>query len=318
MTYSNGLRTRALFAYYEDCLSCKEICDQFYISLRVFYNWRKEFRSLNENNEFKSYQYDKKPTKRKAKKPKYKKGLFKFIKEYIINNDNFKMKKLIAIIKQKYKKTLNVNTVYYILRKLKITYKKAKTVVIKKPKDYEHKVNNIIKTVNKIGTENIISIDECHFETNMVPNYGWSPSGQSTIFIKKSGVRTSTSLICAISEQKVVYYEIHNGSIDSHIYLNFLKNLNKRCRNKTYLMDNARIHHSKIIKKHMEGLTNKILYNVPYSPKTNPIEQSFSKIKINVKQENTETLPKLVIAITTSIDNITKNDLVNYYKHSFG
>ncbi len=318
MTISNDLRTRALFAYYEDCLSCKKICDQFYISLRAFYNWRKEFESLDENNEVKSYQYNKKPTKRKPKKPKYNGGLFKFIKDYIINRDNFRMKNLISDIKKEFGKTLKPTNIYYILRRLKITYKKAKHAVIKKPEDYNNKVNNLINTVNKIGTNNIISIDECHFETNMSPNYGWSLSGQRTIFTKKSGDRKNASLICAISEQKVVYYEIYNGSVNSHIYLNFLKNLNKRCKNKTYLMDNARTHHAKIITKHMDGLTNKILYNVPYSPQTNPIEQKFSKLKNDVKREDTESFSKLINAIQISINNITKNDLANYFKHSFG
>ena len=102
MTFSNDLRTRALFAYYEDGQSCKKVCNQFYISLRAFYNWRKEFESLGENNEIKSYQFNKKPTKRKPKKPKYNGGLFKFIKEYIINKDNFRMKNLISDIKIKF------------------------------------------------------------------------------------------------------------------------------------------------------------------------------------------------------------------------
>lgn len=150
-----------------------------------------------------------------------------------------------------------------------------------------------------------------------MPDYGWSLTGQRTIFTKNSGTRTSVSLIFAISKQKVVYYEIHSGSIDGQIYLNFLINLNKRCRNKTYLMDNARIHHANIIKEYMKGLTNKILYNVPYNPHTNPVEQSFSKVKNDVKRENTETLTKLINAIQISINNITKNDLANYFKHSF-
>ena len=48
-------------------------------------------------------------------------------------------------------------------------------------------------------------------------------------------------------------------------------------------------HHAKKVKRHMEGKTNKIKYNVSYSPKTNPIEQVFNKIKAYVTKEKTTT-----------------------------
>ena len=82
-------------------------------------------------------------------------------------------------------------------------------------------------------------------------------------------------------------------------------------------MDNARTHHAKIIKKHMIGKSNKILYNVPYNPKTNPIEQVFSKIKNSVRRENTEQECYLRNAIIRAEESITTTDLNNFYNHSF-
>ena len=52
-------------------------------------------------------------------------------------------------------------------------------------------------------------------------------------------------------------------------------------KNKVYLMDNARIHHNKELKSKV----NNILYNIPYSPETNPIEMLFSELKSKLRKE---------------------------------
>jgi transposase len=297
-----------------------EVCRRFYVSRRVFYNWRKEYNALLEKNDVNvdEYQHNKKITKRISKKSKFGNELMMFIKDYTINRDNFRMKNLIREIKDKYGKTLNPNNIYYILRKQGVTFKKAKHRTIKKPIEYEQKVQKLINDVNNVGPNNIISIDECHFETNMSPNYGWSKNGERTIFVKKSSRRDRVTLILAISSEKIIYHQMYTETVDSKTFLQFIKSLNKKCRNKTYLMDNARIHKAKIINEHMEGLSNKILYNVPYSPETNPIEQSFSKIKSTVIREDTETIPRLKNTIINTINDISTNDLSNFFKHSFG
>lgn len=51
--------------------------------------------------------------------------------------------------------------------------------------------------------------------------------------------------------------------------------------------------------------SNKLLYNVPYNPKTNQIEQFFNKIKTFVRKENTSTYTKLTKAIDKTINTVT-------------
>ena len=50
-------------------------------------------------------------------------------------------------------------------------------------------------------------------------------------------------------------------------------------------MDNARIHHSKIVKKYIGTTKHKILFNVPYMPEYNPIEKFFSEIKFYIRSK---------------------------------
>ncbi len=58
---------------------------------------------------------------------------------------------------------------------------------------------------------------------------------------------------------------------------------------------------------------NKIIYNVPYSPETNPIEILFSKLKSKLKKE----LIMNEKIITKCLFSCDKN-LNNYFKHSLG
>jgi transposase len=102
------------------------------------------------------------------------------------------------------------------------------------------------------------------------------------------------------------------------IFKEFLEELeNKGIKNKYYLLDNARIHHSKIVKEYMKVSTNKLLFNVPYSPEYNPIEMIFSKIKSIVrKKSNNEIIRKLLNNIRKAIKKIRRMDLYNSYTKS--
>ena len=79
-------------------------------------------------------------------------------------------------------------------------------------------------------------------------------------------------------------------------------------------MDNARIHHSKIIKKYAEENNLKLIYNVPYMPEYNPIEKVFSKIKpIIAKKKNNEKSKEINKNIIKALKKVSEKDLKNFY-----
>jgi len=77
--------------------------------------------------------------------------------------------------------------------------------------------------------------------------------------------------------------------------------------NFVYLMDNARIHHSRLLKEYKNEKDLKIIYNVPYNPNTNPIEHVFSTIKKDIVDYDTKTIPKLKIIINNILLITLKN-----------
>jgi|TARA_Y100000992_G_scaffold299504_1_gene266406 transposase len=56
----------------------------------------------------------------------------------------------------------------------------------------------------------------------------------------------------------------------------FINNKFKKC---LVIMDNGGSHKNKLIKTKIEETGNKLLYSVPYKPKTNSIESWFSQFK---------------------------------------
>ncbi len=165
---------------------------------------------------------------------------------------------------------------------------------------------------------NIISIDETHFDNRIANNYGWSEKGKKIILKKYFKHFKRYTLICAISNRKILHTKIIKDSANGETFLKFIEELiGKIDENKYLLMDNARIHHTKRLKEYVAKNNHKIIYNVPYSPEYNPIEKVFSKLKSMVRRkENNYKEEKLMTNIKNGLRKIKEKDLENFYRKS--
>jgi len=78
-------------------------------------------------------------------------------------------------------------------------------------------------------------------------------------------------------------------------------------------MDNASIHKSKLFQKLVKK-DNTILYNAPYSPMLNCIEEVFSKWKLNFRKNLPQNEQDLLTKIVASSRTITPQDCHQYFK----
>jgi len=206
------------------------------------------------------------------------------------------------------------------LKNLKLSYKKVNpSKIIINKKIHQQKVKQFKNQIKTINHNNIVSIDEVHFDSNMKPNYGWSKVKEPIKHTYKNTKQYRCSVICAISNEKIIHKQLIEGNVNGVIFNDFIKNVNKLCSNKILLMDNAKIHHNKELINIMNKSTNKILYNIPYSPETNPIEKVFSISKYKYRHLiiNDNSRNKIIKAINKSFDIITKEHLQNIYNATF-
>lgn len=164
----------------------------------------------------------------------------------------------------------------------------------------------------------IISIDETSIDTHIEHNYGWSKSGKR-IIITKSNTRIRYTIITATGYDSILHYKIIKGSCNGETFVTFIKELiNKLSRAIEWniIIDNARIHHYCKFKKYIAKIDNtKIIYNIPYSPETNPIEKVFNDVKKYLKDRRINNL-NIIKEIIKSFSTIKKQNINEYFNNS--
>ena len=167
----------------------------------------------------------------------------------------------------------------------------------------------LFKLVNQYSLNDILFIDETSIVLNNVPSYGWSGKGEKCE-IKQPVVTKRYTLLMGISTTKI-YYTITNDSIDHIKFNEFINTIDN-----TYVlfMDNARIHHNKILKKHMIDNNIDHIYNIPYSPEYNPIEKIFNTLKIQMRNNKINNLKSIERFIKAKC---TKELLTNTINHVY-
>ena len=100
--------------------------------------------------------------------------------------------------------------------------------------------------------------------------------------------RFSTNMISTVTNQGKVEFMIYEGTMNADRFITFLNQLIKGKEQKIYLiLDNLRVHHSKIVKEWAEENKEKIeLYYLPsYSPEKNPDEYLNCDLKQGLSQK---------------------------------
>ena len=305
-SYPLIFKRRVISYYLQSGVKVKSVLSIFKISNGTLFNWMKQY----ENNMLSE-------KKRYNKIPKITYKIGRYIKTYVMRFKYFDYSRLISLIKSRYNVSISKTLLYSYLKKINITRKKARNRFIYKDKNkYETELKQFKKTIASKDKDKIISIDETSFDTNIRSEYGWSVKGKRlkiNNFIKK---RTRYTLISAISNKKVLCNMIIKGAADAHNFKNFIKQVHVKVQDGNLLMDNARIHHSKIVKTYIDNTCLKTLYNVAYTPELNPIEQMFSKLKYMVKKKRNNST-KLIENISVALTKITEKDIQWFYKNSF-
>lgn len=306
--YSLDLKNRIINEYNKHILSVIEIAKIFSVSKSSVYNWIKLYK---ENDLHIKEKYTKQTSSFQNL------DIRNIILDHIKSNPNFSYLNLIKIIENK--TTINIckSTLYNIISDLNLTKKVAKFKKIYGSSDKLNiKKENLKTQIKNIPDNKIISIDEVSFDTNIIHNYGWSL--KNVPIIKTIGATYKrVTMICAISNKKVLHYKIINNSATSEIFLDFLKNI-PNIKGKYLFLDNACIHHSKIVSKYVQDKKIKLLFNVPYSPEYNPIEIMFSKLKKIVRDSvNNNSLICLKNNIINALKFITSTNLTNFFNYSF-
>ncbi len=141
----------------------------------------------------------------------------------------------------------------------------------------------IVKRAKKDGAE-IHWGDETGIRNTSQYGRSYAPKGQTPVK-ETMAKRISLNMISTITNQGKVRFMTYKGTMNSQQFIIFMKRLIKGANKKIYLiLDNLKVHHSKIVKKWAEKNKNKIeLFYLPsYSPELNPDEYLNNDLKSGI------------------------------------
>ncbi len=162
--------------------------------------------------------------------------------------------------------------------------------------------------------------DETGIKNNSQHGRSYAPRGKTPVR-RTMGKRLSTNMISSITNQGKVEFMIYSGTMNADRFLKFLRQLIKNRGRKIYLiLDNLKVHHSKIVKKWVKKNERTIeLFFLPsYSPEKNPDEYLNCDLKYGVSEKpaprNVEKLEKIVNEHMTMLQKNT-NRVKKYFNH---
>ena len=149
----------------------------------------------------------------------------------------------------------------------------------------------------------------------------YAPKGKTPV-ISLNAKRESVSLISAITNQGKVRFMLYDKAMNAQIFIKFCSRLIRDAAKKVYLiLDNLRVHHSKIVKDWVEQHKDQIqLFFLPsYSPELNPDEYLNCDLKAGVHSTapaRSRSQLKCKALSHLRMLQKTPNRVVKYFQHS--
>jgi len=149
---------------------------------------------------------------------------------------------------------------------------------------------------------------------------GYAPKGKTPV-MEHTAKRFKINMISTITNRGKLRFMVYEQNMDATLFITFLERLIEGSNKKIYLiLDNLRVHHSKIVKAWVEEHKEKIvLFYLPaYSPDLNPDEYLNNDFKRNANAKN---IPTNVKELTQNTENFMSmlsddsNRVANYFKH---
>jgi transposase len=167
------------------------------------------------------------------------------------------------------------------------------------------------------NAKNLIFIDESGANLRMSNSYARIEGGQRIKMSIPCDRGPQYSMIGAISINKVEAALYGSWATNGEIFYSFTeRSLLPQLKSRhIVIMDNVKFHLQARIKELIESTGAKIIFLPPYSPDLNPIENMWSKIKNTLRKLAPRTSRKFKKSIQVAFEEITKTDLIGWFKH---
>ncbi len=126
--------------------------------------------------------------------------------------------------------------------------------------------------------------DETGLRSDDVRGRGYAPKGQTPV-LRINSRREGLSVISTVTNKGEMRWKVFSGALNAKVLIGFLQRLTRLQQAKIFLiLDNLRVHHSKLVKRWLADNADKIevFYLPSYSPELNPDEMLNADLKHSV------------------------------------
>lgn len=149
--------------------------------------------------------------------------------------------------------------------------------------------------------------DETGCTTEVSHARGYAPKGQTPVLKRCTKKKLKVNMISSISNQGKVFFDIHEGKINSAEFIDFMKKL-IRCTDKKvyFIVDNLPQHHSKAVQEWTASNKEliEVFYLPSYSPELNPDEYLNCDLKRSL---NSKKMPRTIAQLKNNTQSHMKN-----------
>ncbi len=294
--------------YYKKHKSFRKTCSIFGCSKSSLQRWLNKYRNTKSLKRKKRIEKVVIPEEEKL-----------FVKDFVKDHPNITVQIITKEVNKMFNKKYHYLKIYYLLKELKISYKKLRLKYFPKKGNEKEELCEFYKSLLKEDVNNIISLDETAIYINMIKDYGYSKKGRRAYYKTSTYPFKKYNLLCAIKNNKIIGAELYDSALDKEKFKLFLEKFVKnKYENHVLLMDNAKFHHNKEVKDYIRSINNRILYTIRYHAENNPIENFFNQLKHYIKLKSPENLEEIEETIVEIFENkIKRHHLENYFKHTF-
>ena len=227
-------------------------------------------------------------------------------------------------IKQIYGRDLPLRTISDYLKRWGFTPQKpTKRAYEQNPKlvaQWHETVYPEIQALAKQEKAEIHWGDETGIQNNAYNAKGFAPKGKTPV-VRINATKSRVNMISSITNRGKVRFMLYKENMTSQVLIRFMSRLVKGADRKVFLiLDNLRVHHSKLVKawlkEHEEEIA--VFYLPSYSPELNPDEYLNSDLKHCIRSglpaRTEKALTKKTRSFMRKLQNRPKH-VSNYFRH---
>ncbi|GHS95827.1 hypothetical protein FACS1894207_5000 [Bacteroidia bacterium] len=187
------------------------------------------------------------------------------------------------------------------------------------PAFYDYKAEQLkeLETMSEAGQIELFYGDESHVCSEGYVPYGWQFPGEDVCILSEKAHKINC--FGFINRQSKCYWKTTEQNIDAQFILEFMENFSFQIHKETFIvLDNARLHKSKIIQERIPYWQKRglfLFFLPPYSPHLNIAETIWRKLKKEwLNPEDYLDKDSLFYAVNRCLANLGTNLNIKYAK----